>query len=90
MSDDVRVSERLSLPRSRLRGFQSGKVGPVDNDDYVGGNYAAALNFETNLPMILPSLQSLDFNYFLDAGNVWGVDYSGTVGDSIMLDHLPA
>ena len=82
MSDDVRVSERLSLPRSRLRGFQSGKVGPVDNDDYVGGNYAAALNFETNLPMILPSLQSLDFNYFLDAGNVWGVDYSGTVGDS--------
>ena len=32
--------------------------------------------------MILPSLQSLDFNYFLDAGNVWGVDYSGTVGDS--------
>ena len=82
LSDDVRVSERLSLPRSRLRGFQSGKVGPVDNDDYVGGNYAAALNFETNLPMILPSLQSLDFNYFLDAGNVWGVDYSGKVGDS--------
>ena len=82
LSDDVRISERLKLPRKRLRGFESGKVGPVDANDYIGGNYAAALNFQTNLPFIFQSFQSLDFNYFVDAGNVWGVDYSNTLDDS--------
>ena len=82
LSDDVRVSERLILPRKRLRGFESGKIGPVDANDHIGGNYAAALNFQTNLPFLFPSFQSLDFNYFIDAGNVWGVDYSNAVGDS--------
>ncbi len=82
LSDDVRISERVNLPRKRLRGFESGKIGPVDASDYIGGNYAAALNFQTNLPFLFPSFQSIDFNYFIDAGNVWGVDYSNTVGDS--------
>ena len=82
LSDDVRISERVSLPRKRLRGFESGKVGPVDSKDHVGGNYAAAINFQTNLPFILPSFQSIDLNYFIDVGNVWGVDYSNSVGDS--------
>ena len=82
LSDDVRVSERLNLPRKRLRGFEAGKIGPVDADDHVGGNYAASINFQTNLPFIFPSFQSVDFNYFIDAGNVWGVDYSNVVGDS--------
>ncbi len=82
LSDDVRISERLNLPRKRLRGFESGKIGPVDANDHVGGNYAAALNFQTNLPFLFSSFQSVDFNYFIDAGNVWGVDYSNTVGDS--------
>ena len=82
LSDDVRLSERVSLPRKRLRGFESGKIGPVDDNDYIGGNYAASLNFQTNLPFLFPSFQSMDFNYFLDAGNVFGVDYSNSVGDS--------
>jgi len=82
LSDDVRISERVNLPRKRLRGFQSGKIGPVDAKDHVGGNYAAALNFQTNLPFLFPSFQSVDFNYFIDAANVWGVDYSNSVGDS--------
>ncbi len=82
LSDDVRISERLNLPRKRLRGFESGKIGPVDAKDHVGGNYAAAINFQTNLPFLFPSFQSIDFNYFIDAGNVWGVDYSNAVGDS--------
>ena len=82
LSDDVRISERIRLPRKRLRGFQTGKIGPVDAGDHVGGNYAASLNFQTNLPFLFQSFQSLDFNYFIDAGNVWGVDYSNSVGDS--------
>ena len=82
LSDDVRISERVTLPRKRLRGFESGKIGPVDASDYIGGNYAAALNFQTNLPFLFSSFQSVDFNYFIDAGSVWGVDYSNSVGDS--------
>tara|TARA_E500000178_G_scaffold8239_1_gene8162 strand:+ start:5250 stop:7478 length:2229 start_codon:yes stop_codon:yes gene_type:complete len=82
LSDDVRISERVNLPRKRLRGFQSGRIGPVDANDHIGGNYAAALNFQSNLPFLFPSFQSVDFNYFFDVGNVWGVDYSNSVGDS--------
>jgi outer membrane protein insertion porin family len=36
---DVRVSKRAVIPYNRLRGFEKGKVGPVDNKDYIGGNY---------------------------------------------------
>ncbi len=76
LSDDVRISERLGLPRNRLRGFKPGRIGPVDQgDDHVGGNYAAALSITTNLPMIAPTLQNFEFNYFFDIGNVWGADY---------------
>ena len=82
LSDDVRISERINLPRKRLRGFEAGRIGPVDDNDHVGGNYAASLNFQTNLPFLFPSFQSIDFNYFVDAANVWGVDYSSSVGDS--------
>jgi Outer membrane protein/protective antigen OMA87 len=76
LSDDVRVSERITLPRNRLRGFNSSRIGPVDNKDHVGGNYAAALSLTTNLPFIAPTLQDFEFNYFFDVGNVWGTDYS--------------
>ena len=44
-SDDVRLSKRRGLSSRRLRGFEKGKVGPLDGKDHIGGNYAAALNF---------------------------------------------
>ena len=80
--ENVRVTDRINLPRKKLKGFQNGAVGPVDNSDYVGGNYAASINFNSTLPMILPSVETVDFRYFLDIGNVWGVDYSSTIDDS--------
>ena len=52
LSDDVRISERVNIPRKRLRGFTVGRVGPVDTNDHIGGNYAASLNFQTNLPFL--------------------------------------
>ena len=78
---DVRISKRAQVPSSRLRGFQKGKVGPVDNSDYIGGNYVSTLNLSTNLPG-LSSLEALDFNYFIDIANVWGVDYSSSIDES--------
>ena len=80
--DDVRISERLYIPTNKLRGFQRGKVGPIDSNDYVGGNYVSALNVAATLPNIVPNWQNADFSIFLDAGNVWGVDYSSTISET--------
>ena len=79
---DVRLSKRLNIGGSRLRGFEAGKVGPKDGIDYVGGNYAMATNFELALPNFLPENTKTDVGLFLDVGNVWGVDYDATVDDS--------
>ena len=65
-----------------MRGFQNGKVGPVAGADHGGGNYAAAINFEANLPTILPENTNVDIGAFLDFGNVWGVDYDSSIDDS--------
>ena len=73
---NVRVSERLQVSANRLRGFKSGNVGPTEGQKFLGGNYLTALNLGTSLPTFLPELQSLDFSIFLDAANVWGVDYN--------------
>ncbi len=81
-NDDVRISKRGNVPYSRLRGFESGKIGPIENNDYIGGNYISALNLSTNLPFILPTVENVDFSYFIDAANVWGVDYDSSIDDS--------
>tara|TARA_X000000368_G_C23046174_1_gene719244 strand:- start:189 stop:2417 length:2229 start_codon:yes stop_codon:yes gene_type:complete len=81
-NEDVRLSKRLSLSSSRLRGFEPGKIGPKDGNDYVGGNYVTSLNLEANFPNFFPEKSNAEIGLFLDAGNVWGVDYSDTIDDS--------
>ena len=81
-NEDVRISKRLFIPSRKLRGFESGKVGPVANNDYIGGNYVTAINLLTTLPQILPSFQNTDFALFFDAANIWGVDYDGNIDDN--------
>ena len=81
LSDDVRVSKRLSVPSSKLRGFEKGRVGPIDNNDYIGGNHVSALNLSATLPNILEGLDNLDIGVFFDVANVWGVDYDSSLDD---------
>ncbi len=81
-NEDVRLSKRVKLSSKRLRGFEKNKVGPIDGNDHVGGNYAAALNFEANLPKLLPENSNTDIGLFLDFGNVWGVDYDSGIDKS--------
>ena len=82
-SEDVRLSKRRNLSTTkRLRGFEKNKIGPVDGTDHIGGNYAAALNFEASLPNLLPDKTNTDINLFLDFGNVFGVDYDSSIDDS--------
>ncbi|MDC0562320.1 outer membrane protein assembly factor BamA [Candidatus Pelagibacter ubique] len=80
-SKDIKLSDRLYLPASKLRGFESGKVGPKDGADFIGGNYAASINIATSLTQILPNSQNTNFSVFFDAANVWGIDYSSSLSD---------
>ena len=65
-NDDVRVSKRLYAPSKRLRGFQSGAVGPKDGNDYVGGNYLATINTSSTVPFVLQTLESVFRNTRLE------------------------
>ena len=81
---DIKLSERITIPSKRLRGFEAGRVGPKDGDDFVGGNYAYSINFASNVPQIFEESQNLDFLIFADAADIWGVDYNSSIeGDGI-------
>ena len=78
---DVRLSKRLYIPGRKLRGFESGKVGPVKNGEFIGGNYVSTLNFNASLPRLFPLLQNTEFSFFFDTANIWGVDHDDTIDD---------
>ena len=80
--EDVRLSKRLYLSSRNQRGFESGRVGPKDGTDFIGGNYLSSLNVSTTLPELLRDLENVDFKLFYDAGNVWGVDYNSSLDSS--------
>ncbi len=84
-NSDVRISKRAYVPYNRLRGFEKGRVGPVDGADYIGGNYVSTLNLSTNIPSILRSVENVDFKYFIDVANIWGVDYDSKIDDGSKL-----
>ena len=78
---NVKLSDRLNLPASKLRGFEAGKIGPKDGPSFIGGNYNSSINIATTLPQILPSLQNTNFSLFFDAANIWGIDYNSSLAD---------
>lgn len=82
IDDDVRVSRRVYIPSNKLRGFEVGKIGPKDGDEYVGGNYGSALNISTTLPNILSGYENIDLNLFLDAATLREVDYDSSLESS--------
>ena len=82
VDEDVRLTSRLFMPTKKLRGFNTRKIGPKDGEDWVGGNYAAALGFEAQLPNLLPESYRTDVSVFLDTANVWHVDYNDTLDDT--------
>ena len=80
-SDDIKLSERLNIPASKLRGFERGKVGPKDGNDFIGGNYISSFNASTSIPQLFQNFQNLDLSIFFDAANIWGVDYDSSLSD---------
>ena len=80
--DDIKLSERLYIPGRKLRGFESGKIGPKDGSDFIGGNYVSTINATTTIPKILENVQTVDIVLFADAANIWGVDYDSSLDKS--------
>ena len=70
------------MPGRRLRGFESGKIGPKDGTQFIGGNYASSLNLNSTLPNILFENDNIDLNLFIDLANVWEVDYDSSIDTS--------
>ena len=81
-NDDARITKRVFIPTKKLRGFEPGKIGPKDGNDHIGGNFGTAVNFTSTLPNFLTEVQDLDFSLFLDAANVWGVDYNSSLDEN--------
>ncbi len=81
-SEDIKLSERLFLSSKKLRGFEKGKVGPKDGNDFIGGNFATAINFNTSLPFLFENSQNIDSAFFLDVANIWGVDYDSSIDEN--------
>ncbi len=79
IDDDVRVSRRVYIPSSRLRGFESGSIGPKDGTQFVGGNYGSALTLNTTLPQFFSANENIDLNLFFDVANLWHVDYDSSL-----------
>ena len=79
---NIKLSERLFIPGSRLRGFERGKIGPKDGDDFIGGNYMSAINLSSSLPQIFANSQNLDLSIFMDAASVWGIDYDDSISEN--------
>jgi len=80
--ENIKLSERIYIPSKSLRGFERGKVGPKDGNDFIGGNYLGNFNFTTTLPFILDDVQNFDGLFFFDAANLWGVDYDSSIDNS--------
>ena len=72
--DSIKLSNRLFLSESQLRGFANRGVGPIIDGDYIGGNFIMGSTFSSTIPNGLPESWKAQSNLFLDIGNVWGSD----------------
>ena len=73
-----RVTDRYSVGPSKLRGFESGGIGPREIsagvNDALGGNYYAVARFDAEFPLGLPEEYGIRGGLFYDMGSVWGLD----------------
>ena len=79
---DIKLSERVKIPSRRLRGFESGRVGPKDGKDFIGGNYAYTVNFSSSIPQFFQESQNVNFLFFTDIADIWGVDYDSSLDNN--------
>ncbi|MDO6589571.1 outer membrane protein assembly factor BamA [Loktanella sp. D2R18] len=83
-----RVTDRFFMGSSVMRGFESGGIGPRDDDtdDALGGNAYAVLRLESEFPLGLPTEYGLTGGAFIDYGSVWNV--GETYGEDVIYDEF--
>ena len=79
---DIKLSDRIFLSGSELRGFTPRGTGPTVGNDHVGGNYSYSTSVATTVPNGLPDSWGTKSNVFFDAANVWGTDFSGALDNN--------
>ncbi|PKQ11982.1 MAG: outer membrane protein assembly factor BamA [Alphaproteobacteria bacterium HGW-Alphaproteobacteria-1] len=77
-----RFINRFSNPV--IRGFESNGLGPAEitpggSTEQLGGDFFAALKFEAEFPLGLPSEFGITGGAFYDIGSIWGIDNKGSV-----------
>ena len=77
--EDIKLSDRKFLRQSKLRGFESYGIGPRDGSDHIGGNYSVYASLSSTIPNPIPDSWNAKSFIFLDAGNVWGVDFNESI-----------
>ena len=76
-SDSIKLSDRVFLSDTELRGFAYRGIGPKAEGDFIGGNYAISSTFASSIPNGLPDTWNALTSFFFDIGNVWGSDING-------------
>ncbi len=76
------VDKMFNIGGKNLRGFKYGKVGPVLNTSYTGGNYFYVIATETNFDLPIDEYD-ISSSLFIDLGSVWGLDERyGSIDDT--------
>ncbi|MFN3210719.1 MAG: outer membrane protein assembly factor BamA [Roseovarius sp.] len=60
-----------------MRGFDSNGMGPIQNNEHLGGNLFAVAKFDVEFPLGTPEEFGLSGGAFYDIGAIWNVDTVG-------------
>lgn len=71
---ELQSADRFYLGGSRLRGFSPRGIGPIDDDELLGGKYYSAARVEVTSNFVFPEELGIRSGIFLDAGTLFGLD----------------
>ncbi|MEM0906703.1 MAG: outer membrane protein assembly factor BamA [Pseudomonadota bacterium] len=77
LNDDLKIQDQFFLGGAKLRGFETGGIGPRDalTRDALGGRYYVVGTAEATFPVpFIPPELGLNGAVFADAGSLWGAD----------------
>ncbi|MEM6577818.1 MAG: outer membrane protein assembly factor BamA [Pseudomonadota bacterium] len=57
-----------------MRGFDPNGMGPIQEDEFLGGNFFAVAQFDVEFPIGLPRELGVTGGLFYDVGSIWGID----------------
>lgn len=73
-----------------MRGFQSNGMGPIQNNEHLGGNFYAVAKFDAEFPLGLPQEYGVSGGAFYDIGSIWGLDntFGGVQSEDFQARHV--